>query len=460
MKTLPPDPIQQLGIAQFGIRLRHGEITSEAVTRQYLERIAALNPKLGAYVYIAENAAVETARGIDRLVAGGTDLGPLMGVPVAVKDIFAVEGMPTKAGSKMDISELVPPEGNFIKALKRSGCVILGKTRTIEFAAGAQNVKHPTPWNPWDSNIHRTPGGSSSGSAVALAAGLCAFAIGTDTGGSIRLPAALCGVFGLKPSVGLWPMDGVFPLCPAMDTIGLMTNSASDAALICGTFNDKTVQYTRPLEGLRLGKPENHFFDNLDPQIQESIQYTMSMLNNSGIQFESIEFPEVEEVVELFSKMVPADLVTTLGRKRFFKERDILDPVLIDRLSTALDLSAVEYIRLVRRQNELTQIGAKRIEGLDGWICPTTPVLPVPVSLCESVEAASSFTFKALQNTRPANIFGYCSSTLPLKWQGSDLPIGVQLHCGPNEEAQLLSISLAVEQLVGTPQKPDITKFI
>ena len=261
-------------------------------------------------------------------------------------------------------------------------------------------------------------------------------------------------------SVGLWPMDGVFPLCPAMDTIGLMTNSASDAALICGTLDDKTVQYTRQLEGLRLGRPENHFFDNLDPQIKESIQYTMSMLNNSGIQFESIKFPEVEEVVELFSKMVPADLVTTLGRKRFLNERDILDPVLIDRLSPALDLSAVEYIRLVRRQNELTQIGAKRIEGLDGWICPTTPVLPVPVSLCESVEAASSFTFKALQNTRPANIYGYCSSTLPLKWQGSDLPIGVQLHCGPNEEPQLLSISLAVEQLVGTPQKPDITKFI
>ena len=157
--------------------------------------------------------------------------------------------------------------------------------------------------------------------------------------------------------------------------------------------------------------------------------------------------------------MVPADLLTTLGRERFVNERDILDPVLVDRLSPALELSAVEYIRIVRRQNELSQIGAKRLEGLDGWICPTTPVLPVPVSLCESVEAASAFTFKALQNTRPANIYGYCSSTLPLKWQGSDLPIGVQLHCGPNEEAQLLSISLAVEQLVGTPQKPDITKF-
>ena len=311
MTTLPPDPIQQMGIAQFGILLRRGEITSEVVTRQYLERITALNPKLGAYVYVAENAAVESAQGIDRLIAAGTDLGPLMGVPIAVKDIFAVEGMPTKVGSEMDISDLIPPEGNFIKTLKRSGCVILGKTRTIEFAAGAQNVKHPTSWNPWDANIHRTPGGSSSGSAVALAAGLCAFAIGTDTGGSVRLPAALCGIFGLKPSVGLWPMDGVFPLCPAMDTIGLMTNSASDAAYIYSTLTDKTVQHPRPLEGLLLGRPKNHFFNNLHPQIQKDTQKIIAMLNNSGVQFISIEFPEVEEVVELFSKMVPADLAVS-----------------------------------------------------------------------------------------------------------------------------------------------------
>ena len=460
MKTLPPDPIQQMGIAQFGILLRRGEITSEVVTRQYLERITALNPKLGAYVYVAENAAVESAQGIDRLIAAGTDLGPLMGVPIAVKDIFAVEGMPTKVGSEMDISDLIPPEGNFIKTLKRSGCVILGKTRTIEFAAGAQNVKHPTSWNPWDANIHRTPGGSSSGSAVALAAGLCAFAIGTDTGGSVRLPAALCGIFGLKPSVGLWPMDGVFPLCPAMDTIGLMTNSASDAAYIYSTLTDKTVQHPRPLEGLLLGRPKNHFFNNLHPQIQKDTQKIIAMLNNSGVQFISIEFPEVEEVVELFSKMVPADLVTTLGPERFFNNRDVLDPVLIDRLSPALELSAVEYIRLLRRQKELARIGVKRIAGLDGWICPTTPVLPVPVSLCESVEEASAFTFKALQNTRPANIYGYCSSTLPVILQRSDLPVSMQLHCGSSEESKLLSISLAVEQLVGTPQKPDIGKFI
>jgi aspartyl-tRNA(Asn)/glutamyl-tRNA(Gln) amidotransferase subunit A len=462
MKTLPPDPIQQMGIAQFAMHLRRGEISSEVATQQYLERIAALNSKLAAYVHVATEAAVETAQGVDRLIKGGTDLGPLMGVPVAIKDIFTVDGMPTKAGSKMDISDLVAAEGSFIKSMKRQGCVILGKTRTIEFAAGAQNVKHPTPWNPWDPDTHRTPGGSSSGSAVALAAGLCAFAVGSDTGGSVRLPAALCGLFGLKTSAGLWPTDGVLPLCPTMDTIGLMTNSACDAAYIFSALTAKPLQHERPLKGLRLGIPQKHFFNNLDPHIQKAFQKSKAALKEAGVEFISIELPEVDEAVAIFSNMVPADLATTLGRKNFLNAQDILDPVLVDRLLPGMELSAVEYIRMLRRQNELTQIGAKRMAGLDGWICPTSPVLPIPVSSCEDATTAAAFTFKALQNTRPANIYGYCASTLPVSNQGSGstLPIGLQIHCAPHQEIRLLRISQAVEQIIGIPQKPDVTELV
>ena len=462
MKLLPQDPIQKMGIAEFGIHLRRGEITSETVTRQYLERIAALNPKLAAYVHVATEAAVETARGIDRLIKGGTDLGPLMGVPVAVKDIFTVEGMPTRAGSKMDISDLVAPEGSFIKLLKRQGCVILGKTRTIEFAAGAQNVKHPTAWNPWDPDKQRTPGGSSSGSAVALSAGLCAFAVGSDTGGSVRLPAALCGLFGFKPSVGLWPTDGILPLCPVMDTIGLMTNSACDAAHIFSALTAKPIQQVRSLKGLRLGIPQKHFFNDLDPHIQKAFQNSKMELMEAGVEFVSFELPEVDEALEIFSGMVPADLATTLGREKFLNAQDMLDPVLIDRLLPGLELSAVKYIRMLRRQNELTQIGATRMAGLDAWICPTTPVLPVPVSSCDDAAKAGAFTFKALQNTRPANIYGYCASTLPVNNQGSGsaLPVGMQIHCAPQQEARLLCISQAVEQVTGIPQKPDVTELV
>jgi len=171
MCLLPPDPLAACGIVELGNRLRSGEISAEAVTRTYLDRIAGLNPKLNAFVYVAEESAMMTARGIDRLLKSGTDLGPLMGIPVAVKDLLAVDGMPTRAGSRLDVEDLIGPEGSFVKSMKRAECIILGKTRTTEFAAGAQHVSHPIPWNPWDPKTHRTPGGSSSGSAVAQAAG-------------------------------------------------------------------------------------------------------------------------------------------------------------------------------------------------------------------------------------------------------------------------------------------------
>ena len=459
MKTIIPDPIQQTGIEQYGISLRKGETSAEEITKQYLKRIDALNPKLDAYVYVAKDSALETARGIDRLLKGGTDLGPLMGVPVAIKDILTVNGMPTKAGSEMDISDLIPPEGAFVKKLKRLGCIILGKTRTIEFAAGAQNLNHPTPWNPWDSGTRRTPGGSSSGSAVAQAAGLCAFAIGTDTGGSVRLPASLCGVLGLKTTAGRWPTDGVFPLCPAMDTIGLMANSAKDAIIIYSALSDVKIPLTPSLKGLRLGIPEIDFFDNLDPQVMECTQEAVALLKNSGADLVPVAFPEIKEVVDIFSKMAPADLLSTIGVERFTKYQKLSDPVLINRLSPALELSAVEYIRLARRQNELTSIGAERIEGLNGWISPTTPLLPVPVSSCDSIEKAGAFTFKALQNTRPANIYGYCAISLPINRQKHALPVGLQIHCGADQEALLLSLSLAIEQLIGKPLRPDMSEF-
>ncbi len=219
MTTIPRDPIGPKGIEEFGRALRARQVTAEQVTRDYLARIKALDPVLNAFEHVAADQALETARAVDAMLAAGTDLGPLMGVPVAVKDLLAVEGMPTTAGSLLDVTDLIGSEGSFVKRLKRAGCVFLGKTTCVEFAFGTLGVnRRRTPWNPCDSKIKRIPGGSSSGSAVAVAAGLCAFAIGTDTGTSVRLPAALCGVFGLRTNSQLWPTDGVFPLAPVMDS--------------------------------------------------------------------------------------------------------------------------------------------------------------------------------------------------------------------------------------------------
>ena len=173
---LDPDPLGPGGLPEFAQKLRAGAITSETATRAYLARIEALDGRLGAYQHAAPDQALRSARAMDALLAAGTDLGPLMGVPIGIKDLYSVEGMPTTAGTKMDVRDLIGPEGALVRSLKRAGCVILGKTKTVEFALGITGLSAPrgTPVNPWDAETVRVPGGSSSGSGVAAAAGMCA----------------------------------------------------------------------------------------------------------------------------------------------------------------------------------------------------------------------------------------------------------------------------------------------
>ena len=348
MITLPPDPFEPGGIAGFGARLRNGEISAEAATRAYLDRIATLDPRLGAYELVLGEQALATARALDGLLAAGTDLGPLMGVPVAVKDLFALDGTPTHVGSKVDVSDLVGAEGSFIKGLKRAGAVILGKTKLVEFALGPTGVSRPrgTPWNPWDATVHRIPGGSSSGSAVAMAAGMCAFAIGSDTGGSVRLPAAFCGIFGLKTTVGVLPTDGAFPLSKDLDTIGPLTRTAADAAVVFSVLTGQRMPVAKPLRGTRLGRPSNYFYDKLESRVADCMEAALSALTEAGAEIVPIEVPEAPEREKYFPVALPADLITMLGRERFLAHREIMDPIVAARGGNGLDAGAPEYNQL------------------------------------------------------------------------------------------------------------------
>jgi len=230
--SFPPDPLQGIDLGSFSRKFREGSLTAEATTEAYLQRIAVLDPVIGAFRAVDAVAALERAREIDSQRRTGRDLGPLMGMPIAVKEIFRLERFPFGAGTDISIDDLAPRQGAFMDALEQQGSVLLGITKTTEFAAATINSNKTMPWNPWDAAIKRVCGGSSHGSAAALAAGLCAFAIGTDSGGSVRLPAALCGLVGFKPSMGIWSTDGVFPLSPTFDTVGVFSHSAADARLV------------------------------------------------------------------------------------------------------------------------------------------------------------------------------------------------------------------------------------
>ena len=206
--SLPEFPFDDIGLESFATAFSAGRIRSRDVTQSILTRIDALQPRLAAYSYIDHDGALDPRHRGRCHARGRNDLGPLMGLPIALKDLYSVRGMPTNAGSRVDVSDLVPPQGPFVTALERAGCVLLGKTVTTEFAMGGINLAHRMPWNPCDAQTARMTGGSSHGSAVAMAAGMAAMTFGSDTGGSVRWPAALCGVVGYKASTDHWPVRG------------------------------------------------------------------------------------------------------------------------------------------------------------------------------------------------------------------------------------------------------------
>jgi aspartyl-tRNA(Asn)/glutamyl-tRNA(Gln) amidotransferase subunit A len=460
--NLVADPLAKGGLDSFGRRLRAGEITSEQATAAYLTRIETLDRHLGAFQHLAGDHALATAKAMDQLLANGVDLGPLMGVPIAVKDLFAVDGMPTTAGSKLDVSDLIGSEGSFVKSLKRAGCVILGKTKTVEFAFGITGASTPrgTPWNPWDAGTQRVPGGSSSGSAVAVAAGLCAWAVGSDTGGSVRVPAALCGVFGLKTTFGLWPTDGVFPLAPNLDTIGLLTKSANDAAIAFSALTGRKPAQPAHLRRLRFGRSEDYFFRNIDPTVSACTSTALSVLERNGVEITANEVPEAKERANYFPVALPASLIALLGRERFLAGRDQMDAIVRARGESGLNVQASDYIRLELKRKELAQGINQRFSNLDAWVSPMATVLPFPMADLNDPQRSMALTLGMSQNSQPLNYLELCGATLPIQQFGSPLPVGLQIICPAGAEMHLLAIAQAVEAVIGEGAPPSLDGFL
>jgi aspartyl-tRNA(Asn)/glutamyl-tRNA(Gln) amidotransferase subunit A len=450
MSAMPENPLAGVTIAEYGRQLRRGDRRATEVVDRYLRRIEALNSKLGAYTFVATEQARADAGRIDALLRSGTDLGPLMGVPVAVKDLYYVEGLPLAAGSRLDVAGIVRAEGPFISALKRAGAIILGKTWTSEFALGGINFIQRVPWNPCDADIHRTPGGSSGGSAVAMAAGLCAFALGTDTGGSVRMPAALCGVFGHKFSADAFSLEGIFPLSPTLDSPGIFTATAGDAVTVWQALGGKAVPDQRNVHGLRLGIPSPIFYDDLDAEMARALDRAQKRLAQCGAVIMPVEVPEAREFETLFGRIVPVELIEILGRERVRRHLDVFDPVTKARFSAVLDLPPLDSRAVQAELSALRNKVSVPVRACDAWITPTAPLVPGPLSDHATLDAALAWNRRALRNTRPGNVFDQCGVSLPLP--GSALPVGLQILCPAMEDAKLLAIARAVESAVNSPE--------
>lgn len=443
------DPVGSLGLEGYGRALRQGQISAVAATEIYLQRIATLDPILSAFVSIDPVAARASAAIVDQMLAAGTDLGPLMGVPVAVKDIFSLKGSHTSAGSRLDVDALIGPEGSFISRLRSLGCVILGKTRTTEFAFTPSGINRSTgtPRNPHDAFRKRIPGGSSSGSAVAVAAGMCGFAVGSDTGGSVRVPSALNGVVGLKTTVGLWPTDGVFSLSSTLDTIGLITRTVADAAFIYACLQCERISSAQT-SMLNFAVPQGHYLDALDPEVACAFESTINVLLAANIRISELDVPEACERAPMLAQIMAAELIATLGRQRLIGEIDFLDTAVKSRIEANLGVTADHYVVLRRRQHQLELAMTERMRGWSAWLTPTVPCTAPVLADIGPLDEEMNLNLRLTQCTQPVNLFGQCAISIPVPTAGG-LPVGLQLAAAPGSERALLEAALAVEETIG-----------
>ena len=448
------------GIASFGQRVRSGELTFETATRACISRIVQLEPRLNAFETVDDERALITAKSLDQLLASGTDLGPLMGVCIAVKDIIAVDGLPTTNGSNYSADHLKLSEGTLIQKLRSAGCIILGKTKTVEFALGATGINgaRGTPWNPWDAEQHRIPGGSSSGSAVAVAAGLCGFALGTDTGGSVRIPACYNGLSGHKTTLGLWPTDGIFPLCPTFDSVGPICHSIEDTQIVHGVVTGQVSQTLPPLEGLKFGIPKQYFFDELDPQVQEAFNESVESLKTAGVVMVEIDLPEAKERETIMPLIIGAEIISAVTADGFQKAYDGMDTVTRSRASIGLDVKAHDYVGARKRAHELQQLVTARCAHVDAVISPTCPMLAPALEQIEQSESVATRALLSSRNTQPGNLFGMCATSIPLPVTG--LPVGFQIMMPGGQDNRLLAVSAAVQHCFGSTAAPDLERFV
>jgi aspartyl-tRNA(Asn)/glutamyl-tRNA(Gln) amidotransferase subunit A len=460
------DPFASL--ATLSAMLARGEASALELAESYLERIRRFDPALHAYVHVDENLARRHARAADERRASGLRLGPLDGVPVALKDLLEVEGFPTGVGSALWKQRISATTAAVVRHLLAAGMVPLGKTHMVEFAFGTwgTNPHLGTPWNPWDLAVHRVPGGSSSGSGVAVAAGLAPAAIGSDTGGSVRIPAALNGITGLKTSGGLVSTEGAFPLSTTLDTIGPMTRSAADAALLAAAmlgegesaraFAALTAAEPAPsLAGVRIAVlPVDQFPVAVEPDVLAAVEAAAGVLRALGAEVAERRFPfDFDDLMRRNGQLTAAE-AWSVHRAYAEDERLPLGPGVRRRLLGGKAITAADYIDALAHRRAARRQWIDWTQSFDALLTPTVPMAACPV------EAVDETTTPMASFTRAGNYLDTCALSLPAGFSSRGLPVGAQLLGRPGTDAKLLGIGIAFQRITDWHQRaPDLASL-
>ncbi len=467
-----------LTLTELRDALRRGEMTSLAATQAMLDRIVSVDNTIRSYLTVTDEMALEQAAAADRRRAEGDD-SPLLGIPVAVKDVLCLAGAPTTAGSKILEGFISPYNAHAVDRLIEAGAVILGKTNTDEFAMGSstENSAYFTTCNPWDTE--RVPGGSSGGSAAAVAAGLAYGALGTDTGGSVRQPASFCGLVGMRPTYGRVSRWGVVAFASSLDQVGPFGRTAADAAALLGVIAghdprdstsldapvpDYEAALTGDVRGLRVGVPREYFIDGIDPEVETAVRAAIEQLARLGAEIVEISLPYTRYGLPVYYLIAPAeasanlarydgtrfgprvvgsDMIDTVERTRALFGPEVKRRIMLGSYALSAGYYDEYYGRALKVRELIREDFRRAFETVDVIAAPTCPTTAFKIG--EHIDdPLSMYLIDVL--TLSLNLSAGCGLSVPCGFDSRGLPIGLQLIGGALQEAVILNAAHAYEQ--------------
>ncbi|MBN1402314.1 MAG: Asp-tRNA(Asn)/Glu-tRNA(Gln) amidotransferase subunit GatA [Anaerolineae bacterium] len=472
-------PLHDLTIHEAAAQLDAGDVTAVELTEAVIERILAVDNDVRAYLTLTPEAALEQARARDLRRQAG-ERGPLLGIPLAIKDIICTRGIPTTCGSRMLESFVPPYDATVVTRLKDAGAIILGKTNTDEFAMGSstENSAFFATRNPWD--LERVPGGSSGGSAAAVAAGECLGALGSDTGGSVRQPASLCGVVGLKPSYGRVSRYGLVAYASSLDQIGVLAKDVTDAALLLKAIAgyDPADSTSMPLDvpdfptalggdlaGLRVGVPKEYFVAGLQREVEDAVRAAVETLGHLGATVRELTLPHTDYALPVYYLIAPAEASANLARydgvryglrvpsealgEQYSLTRgqgfgaEVKRRIMLGTYALSAGYYDAYYLRAQKVRTLIKADFDQAFEAVDVIACPTSPTAAFRIGekTGDPLQMYLSDIF-----TLSANLAGICGLSLPCGFDARGLPIGLQLLGQAFGEPQVLRVAHAYEQ--------------
>lgn len=439
-------------IAESAQALAEGRTTSETLVKEALQRIAQHQAAGGiAYISVDADSALQAARASDLARASGYVPSALAGLPVSIKDLFDVAGQVTAAGSRLLVD--APPaqrDAPVVQRLRTAGAILLGRTNMSEFAFSGLgfNPHYGTPLTPCA--VQRIAGGSSSGAAVSVALDMAVAGLGTDTGGSLRIPAAFCGLTGFKPSASRVPMAGTLPLAASLDSVGALTRSVDDCALLDQILSGEQLDTrTVPLAGLRLAVTRDFVLDQLDATVAQAFERSLAALAQAGACIRWFDFPELHELprINAAGGLTAAEAWSVHRHWLESDNADLYDPRVAQRIQRGAAISAADYIDVQTERQRLIKIAHERLGDADAWLLPCVAVVPPLLADLEQDAAFFAINGLVLRNTSVLNFLDGCALSLPCHL-ADELPVGLSIAGLHGQDARVLQVSRAIEALL------------